>query len=43
MQNIMDPKILQRLGGTGNLMNMMKQMQKEGGMDQMKDVLATMK
>jgi len=31
MQNFMDPRMLQQLGGMGNVMNMVKQMQAGGG------------
>lgn len=40
MQNFMDPKLAQQMGGMGNIMNMMKEM---GKMEGMEDMINTMK
>ena len=37
MGNAMDPKMLQQMGGMGNIMNMVKQM---GGMEGMQDMMS---
>jgi len=39
LQSAIDPAMLKQVGGMGNLMNMVKQMQEGGGMDGMQEMM----
>jgi signal recognition particle subunit SRP54 len=42
LQQAIDPAMLKQVGGMGNLMNMVKQMQEGGGLEGMNEMMANM-